>query len=70
MDRGTRVSFWIGLGIGALVATVNALIIGVLAGYHIGYRIAAKDKWEAERHDEILERLDSETEWEIDEDAA
>ena len=63
-------SLWAGLGRGNLIAGVNALILGTLAGYHIGYRVAAKDKWEAERHDEILERLDTETEWEIDEDAA
>lgn len=63
-------SFWAGLVLGILIAGVNALILGILAGYHVGYRVAAKDKWEAERHDEILERLDAETEWEIDEDAA
>lgn len=62
-------SFWAGLGLGILFAGVNALLIGMIAGYLIGYRVAAKDKWLAERHDEILERLDTETEWEIDEDA-
>ena len=63
-------SFWSGLGLGILIAGVNALVLGTIAGYFLGYRVAAKDKWDAERHDEILERLDAETPWEIDEDAA
>lgn len=63
-------NFWIGLVIGLAVGGVNMLAIGTICGYLMGYRIAAHDKWMAERHDEILERLDAETEWEIDEEAS
>lgn len=60
-------TFWYGLLLGVLFAGINGFLIGVICGYFIGYRIAAKDVWEAERHDEILERLDAETEWELPE---
>lgn len=63
-------NFWIGLAIGLAFGAVNAFAIGVMSGYLIGYRVAARDVWDAERHDEILERLDAETEWELPEDAA
>lgn len=63
-------NFWIGLLIGLAVGAVNMFVIGSMCGYLLGYRIAARDKWLAERHDEILERLDLETEWELPEDAA
>jgi hypothetical protein len=60
-------TFWIGLGLGLLIGGVNALLLGMMLGFWTGYRTAAKDKWEAERHDEILERLDAETSWDFPE---